>query len=71
MTSGGGTVADVPPHPERGDMTSTSHPLLTWQQATEIAFRLADENGWRYRVFRDSLGGWNVVRAGRRPARRS
>ena len=52
-------------------MTSTSHPLLTWQQATEIAFRLADENGWRYRVFRDSLGGWNVVRAGRRPARRS
>lgn len=47
----------------------TSHPLLTWQQAIGIAYRLADENGWRYRVFRDSLGGWNVVRAGRRPGR--
>ena len=40
--------------------------LLTWQQAIRIALRLADENGWRYRVYRDTLGGWNVVRAGRR-----
>ena len=71
MTIRGATVADVAPRPGRGDMTSTSHPLLSWQQAIEIAFRLADENGWRYRVWRDTLGGWNVARAGRRPSRAS
>jgi hypothetical protein len=38
----------------------------TWQQAMEAAWRHVNETGFRYRVWRDSLGGWNASRAGRR-----
>jgi hypothetical protein len=44
--------------------------LLTWQQAIDKAWEMAGDNGFRYRVWRDSLGGWNVSRAGRRKCRR-
>jgi hypothetical protein len=63
VTNRGAAFAGAAPRP--GEIMQ-SFPLLTWHDAIRIAFRLADENGWRYRVYRDSLGGWNVVRAGRK-----
>jgi hypothetical protein len=43
----------------------------TWAAAMVQAHTLVDENGFRYRVFREPSRLWAVARAGRRPAPRS
>lgn len=44
--------------------------METWHGALDIAWRLVDENGFRYRVWRNERGRWCVARAGRRAGRR-